>query len=641
LTGLPRSLPRQARPLFIGAALGCALWASGCAVTTEPLRTDEVADRVRGDRERMYSDQEPVRAPLTLEEAAARAIKYNLDYRLQLMESALQQGVLEVSQFDMLPRLTASAGYVARDNELYSQYQTLGEPYDSNLPYSRSTESARRLAGAELSWNLLDFGVSYYRARAQSDQVLIAEERKRKVIQNVMQDVRSAYWRALGAQRLAQRLDDLLARTGTALERAREIERQGLLPVPQALAYQRALLDTLTQLQTRRQDLELARSELAALMNLPPGTKYSLSDLAEADLPAPPASVAELEDVALNGRPELREEDYRKRVSASEVRRALASTLPAVSFDIGANYDSNKFLLNNAWVEGGIQVSLNLFRLAAIPAIKRHGEVQEQVDETRRMAQAMAILTQVRVATLRYGLARSEYDTFSQSAGVDDRLAGYARASSTSQVESELELIRSEARALLSEYQRHIAYANAQAAWGRLYNSLGLDVEADDSAVPVRALAIRIRHSLLRWQARTFDTVPLGSIETLPIAVVIDGVDDDAQQAAVARVFTEALQGRGMRVVQPPDQDPLTAWRLQARRRMTAAAAGSQEVEWAIELARPNGSSAGRTLYSSVVPAAASAETRRALTQVAASLNADVVIDWLGSERERVLALRR
>ena len=329
----------------------------------------------------------------------------------------------------------------------------------------RVDASARRLAGAELSWNLLDFGVSYYRARAQADQVRIAQERKRKVIQNVMQDVRTAYWRALGAQRLSQRLDDLLARTGTALERAREIERQGLLPVPQALAYQRALLDTLTQLQTRRQDLELSRSELAALMNLPPGTEYSLSDLLEGELPPPPASVAELEDVALNGRPELREEDYRKRVSATEIRRALASTLPAISFDVGANYDSNKFLLNNAWVESGIRVSLNLFRLAAIPAIKRHGEVQEQVDETRRMAQAMAILTQVRVATLRYGLARSEYDTFAQSAGVDDRLAGYARASASSRVESELEVIRSEARALLSEYQRHIAYANAQAMW--------------------------------------------------------------------------------------------------------------------------------------------------------------------------------
>lgn len=624
---------------MLGAVFGVSL-ASGCAVTTAPLHTGEVAERVRGDRERMYVDQEPVRAPLTLEETAARAIKYNLDYRLQLMESALQQGVLEVSQFDMLPRLTASAGYVARDNELYSQYQTLGEPYDANLPYSRSTESARRLAGAELSWNLLDFGVSYYRARAQSDQVLIAEERKRKVVQNVMQDVRSAYWRALGAQRLAGPLDQLLARTGSALERAREVERQGLLPVPQALSYQRALLDTLTQLQTRRQDLELARAELASLMNLPPGTRYALSDLAEGELPPAPAGVAELEDVALNSRPELREEDYRKRVSATEIRRALASTLPAISFDVGANYDSNKFLLNNAWVESGIRVSLNLFRLAAIPAIRRQGEVKEQLDDTRRMAQAMAILTQVRVATLRYGLARGEYETFSQSAGVDDRLAGYARASATTQVESELELIRSEARALLSEYQRHIAYANAQAAWGRLYNSLGLDVEADASNVPVRTLALRIRHSLLRWQARTFDTVPLGSIETLPIAVAIEGADDD-QHAAVAGLFGEALRSRGLRVVDAPQDDPQSVWRLQARRRTASAAAGSRQVEWAIELSRPNGSSAGRTLYSSVVPAAASAETGRALTQLAASINADVVVDWLGSERERVLALRR
>jgi hypothetical protein len=378
-------------------------------------------------------------------------------------------------------------------------------------------------------------------------------------------------------------------------------------------------------------------------MNLPPGTQFSLSDLAESELPPPPATIAELEDVALNSRPELREEDYRKRVSATEIRRALASTLPAVSFDVGANYDSNKFLLNNAWVESGIRVSLNLFRLAAIPAIKRQGEAQEQVDDTRRMAQAMAILTQVRVAALRYGLSRAEYDTYSQSAGVDDRLAGYSRASASSRVESELEVIRSEARAVLSEYQRHIAYSNAQAAWGRLYNSLGLDVEAKDSSVPVRALAVQIRHSLLRWQARTFATVPIGSIKTLPIALAIDGATDEAERAGVRAVFGEALRRREMLVVD--EADPATSgrevWRLQAQRRSVAAGPGTQQVEWAIELFRPNGTSAGRTLYSSRLPLSASADTRRALTQAAASINADVVIDWLDSERQRTLALQR
>jgi len=639
----PRSWPGSSRFPALGAGLALALLAAGCAVSTEPLKSGEVADRVRSDRERMYADQEPVRAPLTLEEAAARAIKYNLDYRLRLMETALQQGILDVSQFDMLPRLTASAGYVTRDNELYSQYQTLGQPYDPNLPYSRSTESTRRIAGAELSWNLLDFGVSYYRARAQADQVLIAEERKRKVVQNVMQDVRNAYWRALGAQRLTGRIDELLVRSESALARAREIEKQGLLPVPQALAYQRALLDTITQLQSRRQDLELSRAELASLMNLPPGARFSLSDLLESELPPPPASIAELEDVALNSRPELREEDYRRRVSASEIRRALASTLPSISFDVGANYDSNKFLLNNSWVEGGIRLSLNLFRLAAIPAIKRQGEAQVQVDDSRRMAQAMAVLTQVRVAALRYGLARAEHETYSQSAGVDDRLAGYARASASSRVESELEVIRSEARAVLSEYQRHIAYSNAQAAWGRLYNSMGLDVEAENSAVPVRTLAVQIRYSMLRWQARTFNTVALGSIQALPIVIDIEGAADETERAEIGSIFAQALQRREMRVVDAPSSPATTeaVWRLHATRRTAPAGQSTQRLEWAIELFRPNGSSAGRTLYSNLMPQSASIDTARAVTQAAASINADVVIDWLDSERQRTLALQR
>jgi outer membrane protein TolC len=591
----------------------------------------------------MYADQEPVRAPLTMEEAAARAIKYNLDYRLHLMESALQQGVLDVSRFDLLPQLTASAGYVARDRDLYSQYQPRGTAYDPSLPYSRSTERQRWIAGAEFSWNLLDFGVSYYRARAQSDQVLIAEERKRKVIQNVMQDVRDAYWRALGAQRLSGRIDELLRRSETALARAREIEKQGLQPVPQALAYQRSLLDTITLLQSRRQDLELARSELASLMNLPPGVRFSLSDLAEAELPQPPAGIAELEDVALTSRPELREEDYRKRISATEIRRALASTIPSVSLNLGANYDSNKFLLDNAWVESGVRVSLNLFRLAAIPAIRRQGELQAQVDDTRRMAQAMAVLTQVRVAALRYGLARAEYDTYSQSAAVDDRLAGYARASASSRVDSELEVIRSEARAVLSEYQRHIAYSNAQAAWGRLYNSLGLDVEARDSSVPVRTLAVQLRHSLLRWQARTFNTVPIGSIRSLPLVLHIDAGDDEGERAAIAGVFTQVLQQREMRVL--AQDDPGAAgddvWRLEIRRDIAPSGESARQLSWAIELLRPNGSSAGRTLYSSVMPRSASADSRRAITGAAASINADVVTEWLEAERERSLALRR
>lgn len=75
-----------------------------------------------------------------------------------------------------------------------------------------------------------DFGVSYYRAQQKADQFLMAEERRRKVAQNVLQDVRNSYWRALGAQRLLGRVDTLLERVNKALEQARQVEKDGLMP---------------------------------------------------------------------------------------------------------------------------------------------------------------------------------------------------------------------------------------------------------------------------------------------------------------------------------------------------------------------------------------------------------------------------
>ncbi|MEG0883047.1 MAG: hypothetical protein RSH52_17540, partial [Janthinobacterium sp.] len=44
-------------------------------------------------------------ATVTLEEAIARAIKYNAVQRLRAMEEAVAQGTYQVSKFDMLPKL--------------------------------------------------------------------------------------------------------------------------------------------------------------------------------------------------------------------------------------------------------------------------------------------------------------------------------------------------------------------------------------------------------------------------------------------------------------------------------------------------------------------------------------------------------
>ncbi len=496
--------PRLARShLFVATCLTVTLVGCG-SLTPVPYGQDEISERVTQDRLQMYADQEPITGAITFHEAAARALKYNLDYKLKLMESALSRSLHDVSTYEMLPRLVAGAGYAWRSNDSGGTSVGIEDGLVSLRP-STSQERERNLANLSFSWSALDFGVSYYRAQQKADQVLMAEERRRKVVQNVLQDVRNSYWRALGAQKLASRVDALLVRVNKALEHARQVEKEGLMPQPQVLAYQRALLDAVNLLSLRRQDLDLARAELNALMSIPPGTRYTLADENETELPKPPANLEELERMALEKRPEIMEEWYRKRVTENDIKAAKLLLWPNLSADAGLQYDSNRYNYNSHWTDVGLRLSWNIFKLAQWPALKTAHEYQNRTDDMRRMALSMAVLTQVQVGVQRYGLALSELEFAEEGSRVDERLYGFAKASTSTQVDSELELIRAEARALLSEYQRYVAYGNAQAAWGRVYNSVGLDVlpETIDSH-DIRSLASAMQTTMQAWQGQVF-----------------------------------------------------------------------------------------------------------------------------------------
>lgn len=483
----------------------CVLLLSACAsLSPEPFSTEDVRKRVEADRVVMYADQEPLSGPIGFHEAAARALKYNLDYKLKVMESALSKDLSDVAGYEMLPRLVAGAGYVWRNND--SGGTSIGiEDRQESLRASTSQERRRTLENLSFSWSLLDFGVSYYRAQQKADQVLMAEERRRKVVQNVLQDVRNSFWRALGAQKLLGRMDALLGRVNLALDQARHVEDQGLMPQPQILAYERALLDAVSLLTLRRQDLELARAELSALMSVPPGTQYVLAEEDEPPLPAVPGNFDSLERLALERRPEIMEEWYRKRVTENDIKAAKALLWPNLSLDASVQHDSNRYNYNANWIDAGMRVSWNILKLTQLPSLNRALDSQNKTDDMRRMALSMAVLTQVRVGVQRYGLALSELAFARESMRVDQRLLNFAQASAQSQYDSELELIRAEARALLAEYQRHVAYSNAQAAWGRVYNSVGLDVLPETiQAHDVKTVAAAIGQTLAGWEAQVF-----------------------------------------------------------------------------------------------------------------------------------------
>ena len=596
-------------------------------VTPKPATQDEVRNRVYEDTSRMYLSQAPIAGPLTLEEAVARALKYNLDYRLKKMESALAMGLTEYSSYDMLPKVLTSAGYRTRNNDSGGSSVGIVDRVESLRP-STSEERNHSQAGLEFSWNLLDFGVSYYRAKQQADQFLIAEERRRKVVQSMLQDLRAAYWRALGAQQLEGRSKDVLQRASLALARSREAESQRVIAPVLALNYQRALLDATSLLNQRQQDLAYAKSELAALMNVPAGMNFTLAEATEIQLPAAPDNVQKLEEAALLQRPELREEDFKKRITADETNKQLLGMLPSVSLDFGVRYDSNRYLYNNNWTQGGFGVAWNLMRLAALPSLNKSQEDQTKTDQARRMALSMAIMTQLRVGAERYRLALEDFKLADNAAQVDKRLADYTRASVTARLESELEAIRTQARAVLGAYQRANAYANAQIAFGRLYNTLGFDPLPDDfDGNDLPKLTERVREHLratekdmYKMQSNLFSALPA-------VSVRLAGVNDATSQVRMKAQIVELLS-RNSFVIDDSKGIPITfALQREARN-------GLEKANWTIELANAEGRILGSANYTATVPGDARPSTHEAALVAAATQAVPQMHSWLSGPKK-------
>lgn len=545
----PKNPGLPLRPTWAAAAV--LLMLAGCGIQPVKMTQDEIAQRVRSDQAQMYQDQVPVGGAIGYSDALARALKYNLDYRLKLMESSLAKGLLDVSGADLLPKLVAEAGYNSRNNDSGGTSVGIEDRVISLRP-STSEERSHYYGRATLSWNALDFGISYFRAKQAADEVNVAEERRRKILQNIVQDVRSAYWRALGAQRLLADADQLATRIDDALGKSREAERAGVLPPAQGLTYQRALLDAMSLVNAKRQEMQFAKRELAALMTLPPGTEFTLVESREDRLAPAPVDLDKLEVAALANRPELREEDYRARIGVAETKKQIAALFPSLNVYAGPRYDSNNFLFNNSWTDAGVSLSMDLFRLASIPAIQRTNEARIKTDEARRMALAMAVLTQVRVSVERYKLAVVDQELAAESSRVDQRLSSVSRAGASNRLESELEALRTDSRALVSRFQLATAYSATQAAYGRVLNSVGIDLLPDAvTGTDIPTLAKAIDQSLLDGEKGVF--LKTAATETASRRVnvrVLDlppGVSEGAVRAAVERIVTrnELATGQG------------------------------------------------------------------------------------------------
>lgn len=467
---------------------------AGCTLAAKPLSYEETtlaAQRLRGDVTR---GQEPVNGPIGLYEAMARALKYNLDTKVELLEQALRIDERNLKHYDLLPALVADLDYSNRDNNPARSQRDFATGVVE--PPTTTTERDQLAARLELSWDVVDFGLAYVRARQSADEVLIAEENKRRIVNRIIEDVRTAYWRAVSAERLVRHMQGLEDRVARALSNAQALSDDPYASKLTALTYQRELISIQRDLQRYRRELTIAKVQLAALMNIDPGTPYRVH-VPERVWSASPilASTDEMISVALKSRPELRELQYRLRINDREIQAAVLERMPSLRWFFAKEYSHNELLLNQNWLSWGSQISWNLIQVFSHPARRRVIDAQKMLLEQRALALTMAVMTQVHVSRARYDFYRNELETAARYHSVQQRILKQIREDYSVNKVSEQTLIREEMNGIAASVRFDIAFADLQNAYANIYASLGTDPYGEDlrgdETVGVMAASLR------------------------------------------------------------------------------------------------------------------------------------------------------
>jgi outer membrane protein TolC len=448
---------------------------SGCSYIPIAFKQEELQEQAKLDRKNVTQNQESVSGPISLYESIARALKYNLDYHVEFAEKILAESQLDLSRYELLPQLVVDSGYSGRDNFSGASSQSL---LTGRQSLSTSTSSNRDVftTDLKLTWNVLDFGLSYIRAKQSGDEVLIAEEEKRKIVNRIVQDVRAAYWRAVTNDRLIQKVEKLLKRVSKAIEESKQVELKRLDRPLTALTYQRELIGIKRELQELQQDLALAKIQLAALMNLRPGEGYELVIPERTELARKiDISPDMMEHLALENRPELRTVSYEQRINANEAKAAILSLMPGLDLNFGKSHSSNSFLFNNNWLTYGAQISWNLLNLFKLPSTQKNIEARGKVLEARRLALSMAIMTQVHVSLAQYEHSQWEHRTATDFFKTQEKILVQIKSGIETNTVTEQSLIREEMNMMVAEVKFDIAYSNIENAYGSIFAALGID----------------------------------------------------------------------------------------------------------------------------------------------------------------------
>ncbi|MBK67409.1 MAG: hypothetical protein CMP22_04680 [Rickettsiales bacterium] len=465
--------------------IGMALFLASCTVKPEPVSLDQQLATIERDLEAVLKSQKPVKKPLTLYQAMARAVQNNFEQRLQAYEMNIDRANIDIESLKMLPELNIGYTTMKRTNDPLVNFRAA----DNNAQVLETVaydDQSKQMANLELSWNILDFGLSYARARQHADRYLLSTERRRKILQGLIQETRVAYYRAAAADKILDQTQSLIRQAKNNLDKARHIEESGLKPPHDILDYQASLLESIKDLMERRNGLIEAKLQLAHLINMPVDETYEIQfDKVELEKNIPNFDV-DLSDVKLYAflnRPELKEELYNQRIAKSYIDQEVFNTLPGIGVSVEGNYDSNSILEHTNWLTLAAGFAGNLMKIFTLEDRMEKAELQEKLVELRREALVAAVLSQIKMSHQRYLASKQDYAFFQELGRVSQRLLKQEEARLKADTISPADLLKTKVRSLSNEAAQYFAYIDLHTQYARMVSTMGIDVIPSDYAL--------------------------------------------------------------------------------------------------------------------------------------------------------------
>lgn len=411
---------------------------------------------------------------LTLEDLIKLAIENNLELAVKNQQVAVQHEVATGQKLQMLPNLLISTEISQRNNGPGSASASL-VPNVAPAPPSVSANRHVFRWDATFTWNLIEFGVSYYRYRQEMAKTLISALEYRRQEQNLISNTVQAYWKVVAmshAIAASNRVGGPAGQQAQALDNA--IQRRIIPAVPgykdeaRLLVLHGSVLDLEKEYYKDLYDLKQR-------VGVPPS--FNLNIYIPAQLPEEVElthSVEQLAEIALLNRPELYAADSEELIHYDEVRAAVVQMFPGVALFGSEFYDSNTFLVNNNWLIAGIRAGWGLLSIPQRIQEADLAKARAKQSRITRMNASIGVLSQVYLSWILYRNALEDYRNTLQQNSVYEKMIEGARLQRKVGKINDVALLSFESDALENRVRTLRLFGALQEALEQLNNAIGM-----------------------------------------------------------------------------------------------------------------------------------------------------------------------